>query len=301
MMKVNEDILKAKQKIIRAIDAYGFSPDHNYFNYLYSQTAGKKCVFFDFGKSRGIVAFYSEGKRIWRVINGVFAPKEERFEIFSDFLGQAFKQNQSTKVFAEFDDDFKSIAFKKLKASYKLNSNYCMYWPIYDLTKLDEKLSGKQWKKLRNVNNRYYKSFKIESKDPRKVNKDVLKGVLNEWVKKRFPRDRANYHYYLNLIKNNFEGLEISRALSFNGEVCSFSGGWMIPNSSVFYCGVGIFNYGHKDLGDFVNLDDLLYLKKLGYKSVDLGGSEESLFHFKKKFGPEKVYKTYVFSISAKK
>ena len=298
-MEIYDDIAKAKRKVTDAISKHGFSPEHNYYNYFYAHSAGKKCIFFDFGKNRGVVAFFNKENNSWRIINGVLAPEDERLEILSKFLDYAVSKG-SKKVFMEAPENFKSEIFKNLKGSYKLNANYSMYWPIYNLEKIDAELAGKQWKKLRNINNRFYKSYKIGIKNPKIVKKKVLKNILLRWTKRRYPRDRANYNYYSRLINNNFKGLEALRSVSINGEVCSFSGGWMVPNSKIFYSGVGIFNYSHKDLGDFISLDDLLHLKKLGYHYADLGGSEKSLFHFKKKFDPERVYKTYVFSISKK-
>ena len=93
----------------------------------------------------------------------------------------------------------------------------------------------------------------------------------------------------------------MARALYINNEHCSISGGWRIPNSNDFYCGIGIFNYKYKNLGEFINLDDLLHLKKKGYGNVDFGGSDKATLNFKKKLRPEKIYKTHVFSISRKK
>ena len=300
MIKANEDILKTKRKIVRAIIAYGFSPDHNYFNYLYSQTAGKKCVFFDFGKSRGVIAFYSKNKRIWRVINGVFAPEQERLHVFMEFLNWAFRHKNARKVFVEFPEELKKDLYRKLRGSFRLNAGYCLHWPIYSLDNIDGEMKGKEWKKLRNIRNRFLKGNKIEVKDPRKVSKDALRKVLMSWVKKRYQRDRANMGYYMSIIRNNFRGFDVLRSVSVNGEVCSFSGGWMVPNSSDFYYSIGIFNYSHKNLGDFVNLDDLLHVKKLGFKQVELGGSDEATILFKKKFNPVKIYKTYFFSIVPK-
>lgn len=300
-MKIYNDIVRAKQKVIGAINKYGFSPEHNYYNYFYLQTTERKCLFFDFGRKRGIIAFHNKKNNIWRVINGIFAPPEERLDIFLKFLDWAIKEKKAKKIFVEASEDFKSEIFKKLRNFCKLNVCYSLYWPIYNLDSLNEKLSGKHWKKLRNIKNRYYKSFKIKIKNPVRVKKSKLKNILFNWVKKRYPRDRANYAYYLNIIDNNFKGFNVKRAISLNGEVCSFSAGWKIPNSEVFYSGIGIFNYGYKDLGDFINLDDLLHLKKLGYKYVDLGGSEKALLYFKKKFSPVKIYKTYFFSISRKR
>ena len=178
--------------------------------------------------------------------------------------------------------------------------NYSLHWPVYNLDNLDGQLSGKQWKKLRNINNRFYNRYTVEIKNSRKIDKNILKSVLLSWTKKRFKRDRANFDYYLNIIKNNFEGIDMLRAISLNGEVCSFSGGWMVPNSENFYYAIGIFNYNHKNLGDFVNLNDLLYIKKCGYRYIDLGGSDKATIIFKKKFNPVKIYKTYFYSVSRK-
>ncbi|MBI2657690.1 DUF2156 domain-containing protein [Candidatus Woesearchaeota archaeon] len=294
------DIIKGRRKAVISISKYGFFPEHNYYNYLYLQGKGKKGFFFDFGEGKGLIAFHNQKNSTWRIINGIFAPSGERLKVLLDFIDWAFREKGSKRIFAELPEELKTDAFRKLRGSYRLNTNYLLHWPVYNLEKLDEKLAGKKWKKLRNINNRFCKSFRIAIKDPRKVSREVLKGILLRWTRRRYPRDRANYGYYTNLIGENFKGLDVIRAVSLDGEVCAFSGGWAVPNSKTFYSGVGIFDYKHKDLGDFVNLDDLLYLKRLGYRHVDLGGSEESLLNFKKKFGPEKIHKTYVFSISPK-
>lgn len=299
-MKIYDNIVKAKQKVTSTINKYGFSPDHNYYNYLYTQNTSKKCIFFDFAQGKGVMAFYNKRNNLWRIMNGVFAPPDERLGILLNFLGWAFNENKSKKVFVEFTEDFKSEIFKKLKNSHKLNINYFLQWPIYNLDNLDEKLSGKQWKKLRNIKNRFYNHYRIEAKNPKKIDRNILKNILLSWLKRRYPRDRVDSSYYLNVINNNFKGFKVVRALSINHEICSFSGGWKIPNSDDFYCAIGIFNYKYNDIGDFINLDDLIYLKKLGYKHVDLGGSGKALMCFKKKFNPERIYKTYFFSISPK-
>lgn len=299
-MRIYNDIAKAKRKVTNSISKYGFCPDHNYYNYLYMQNANKKCAFFDFGQGKGIIAFFNKRNNAWRIINGVFAPKKEKLGIFLDFLNLIATEKKSRKVFVESTEDFKLEIFKRLKKSHKLILNYSLYWPIYNLDALDEKLCGKQWKKMRNIRNRFQNNFKIEVKNPRRINKNILKHVLLSWKRNRYPRDRVDNTYYLNLIENNFKGFDVLRAISLNGEVCSFSGGWVMPNSNDFYYAIGIFNYKHKNIGDFINLDDLLYIKKLGYKYVDLGGSDTATISFKSKFNPVKIYKTYFFSISPK-
>ncbi len=300
-MKIYNDIVKAKQKVTEVINKYGFSPDHNYYNYLYTQNINRKCIFFDFGEGKGVIAFYNKKNNIWRVVNGVFAPHNESLSIFLNFLDWIFKEKKSKKIFVESSEDFKSEIFKKLKILYNLNLNYTLYWPAYNLDNLDEKLSGKKWKKLRNIRNRFYNHFKVEVKNPKRISKNILKNVVFSWAKKRYPRDRVDNTYYLNIIENNFKGFDVARAILLNGEVCSISGGWQIPNSDSFYYSIGIFNYRHKDIGDFINLDDLFYVKKLGYRYVDLGGcTDRASISFKSKFDPVKIYKTYFFSVSQK-
>src|SRR3989338_7689998 len=98
-MEIYYDIVKTKKKFIWAINRYGFSPEHNYYNYLYTQNPLKKGVFFDFGKRKGIIAFYNKSNNTWRVINGVFATKAERLSVLLDFIGWAFAEKKSKKIF----------------------------------------------------------------------------------------------------------------------------------------------------------------------------------------------------------
>ena len=301
-MKVYRHIEKYKPKIINSIKKFGFLPDHNYYYYLYKQTPYKRCVCFDFGQKKCLITFFNKNNNVWDVINGILAPYEERSGIFLKFLDYIFVKEKAKRVSVESDEGFKSTVFKQLKNSkYNVSMNYALYWPVYDLKAWDEKLSGKHWKKFRNIRNRFYNHSLVKAEDPRKIGKNALRNILYSWIKRRTPRDKAEYAYYLNIINNNFRGFEVARALSIDGEPCSFSAGWKISNNDYFYCGVGIFNYKYKDLGDFVNLDDLMHLKKIGYAHVDLGGSDKAMLHFKKKFRPEKIYKTYIFSVSGKK
>ncbi|TSC68651.1 MAG: hypothetical protein G01um101466_367, partial [Parcubacteria group bacterium Gr01-1014_66] len=46
-MKAHYDIKKHKQIAIHSIRKFGFSPEHNYYNFLYKQTPQKRCVFLD--------------------------------------------------------------------------------------------------------------------------------------------------------------------------------------------------------------------------------------------------------------
>ena len=78
---------------------------------------------------------------------------------------------------------------------------------------------------------------------------------------------------------------------------CTITAGWRIPNTKNYYSAVGILDYSYPELGEVANMDDLDRLKRKGFDYVDFGGSDETLLSFKKKFRPEKIYKTYIFSI----
>lgn len=300
-MKVCRDIKKNKVKIIGSINKFGFSPEHNYYHYIYKQTPYKRCVFFDFGRKRGLMAMFNEKSSVWYVPTEALAPAGERLGIFLEFLNYAIGKKKAKKAVVECGKDFKSVLFNRLKGSkYKLRINYTLHWPVYDIESWDGQLKGKQWKKFRNIRNRFCNRSQVEFKNPRKISESILKSILFSWHKRRYSRDRVDLGYYLNIIDGNFRGFESARALSINGEPCSISAGWKIPNSNNFYYAVGIFNYKHKYLGDFINLDDLIHIKKIGYRHVDLGGSDKALLSFKSKFKPKTIYKTYVFSIFRK-
>ena len=81
-MKVYKDIRKYKPKLISSIKKFGFLPDHNYYHYLYRQTINKKCICFDFGQKKCLIAFFNKNNHVWDVINGILAPYEERLDIF---------------------------------------------------------------------------------------------------------------------------------------------------------------------------------------------------------------------------
>lgn len=301
-MRVYKDFRKHKPKIISSIKKFGFSPEHNYYHYLYKQTPYKRCIFFDFRQKRGLVGFYNKSNDVWHVINGILAPYEERLGIFIRFLDYALAKKKAKKVCAEFDKVFKSEIFNRLRNSkYKLSMNYILHWPVYDVKNFDEALKGRKWKKLRNIRNRFCNNLPAKAKNPKKIDKNTLRSILFSWLKRRHARDRVDFGYYLNLIDNNFKGFDMARGLSINNELCSISAGWKIPNSNDFYCGIGFFNYKYKDMGDFVNLDDLIHIKKMGYEHADLGGSDKSILRFKNKFKPEKIYKTYIFSVARRR
>ena len=169
------------------------------------------------------------------------------------------------------------------------------------MKKWDESLQGKEWKKLRNIKNKFLKSHNVEIIPSNEIEKKKLNEIVLKWKKIR-PKTEKTYYVemYLNFIKNDFEGTDIARSVVVDGESCTITAGWKIPNSNNYYSALGLYNYKYPGLGEVANIDDLTQIKMKKFLFADFGDSTESLLQFKKKFRPESFYKTYWFHIVRK-
>ena len=300
-MKVIYDVVKHKKGIKKAIKKYGYSAEHNYMHYLYNETKLRKNIFFYFGNDKGILMQLDKKNNVWRLFsNGILAPKSERLDLFFEATDYILKKRKAKKFVVEVSENLRKDIINKfrIKDSFRVcNYAYILYWPIYNMSLWSPKLKGSKWKKLRNVRNRFYRSNRVRVKNSNDVPKKELKRILSSWLKRRSKNDKVNKNYYFNLIDNNFEGFDMAKTIYVNGKPSTITAGWKIPNSNNYYSSIGILDYSYPGLGEVANIDDLNRLKRQGYDHVDFGGSERALLYFKKKFRPERVYKTYIFSI----
>ena len=303
-MKEIKDTKKYREDIQKAIRRYGHCAEHNYYHYQYYEEDKEKNIFFKLENSKGILSSYDQKNNFWYLFpSGILSPKEERFKILIKFLDYTLKRKKGKKLFVEVNEDFRKEILKKLKnlKSYRAcSSPFILYWPLYNMSKFDAELGGKEWKKLRNIKNRFYKQHKVKIIDAEKIPKEELKKILDVWLKRRNAHDRVEKHYYVNLIENNLKGVDMAKILIVDGKPCSITAGWKIPNSNNYYSSIGILDYSYEGLGEVANIEDLKELKRKNYDYVDFGGSDKVLLYFKKKFKPEKIYKTYIFSIVRK-
>ncbi len=300
-MKVIYDVVKHHKKIKKAIKKYGYFAEHNYLHYLYNEAQWNKNIVFDFGNNRILLTQFQSKNNIWSLFpNGILAPENERLDLLLQVTNYVLKKQKAKKFVVEVLEDIRKGILNKFKIrnSFRVcNSTYVLYWPIYNMDLWSPKLKGNKWKKLRNVRNRFYKRNKVRVKDSKDVSKEELKKILLSWFKKRTCNDRVDKNYYFNLIDNNFKGLDMAKTLYVNNKPCTITAGWKIPNSNNYYSSIGIFDYSYPGLGEVANIDDLNRLKRKGFGYIDFGGSDKTLLYFKKKFRPEKIYKTYIFSI----
>jgi len=299
-LKVVTDVVKHEQKLKKSIKKYGYFAEHNYLHYLYNQTKWDKNIFFDFGNDKIILTQFEKKNNIWSLFpNGILAPEGKRLELLLEATRYILKKQKAKKFVVEVSEDIRKEILDKFKVrnGFRACDADILYWPMYNMDLWNPKLKGNKWKKLRNIRNRFYKKNRVRIRDSEDVPKEELKRILLSWLKKRDARDRVEKDYFLNLIDNNFEGVEMAKTMYVNGKPSTITAGWHIPNSNNYYSSIGIVDYSYPDLGEVANIDDLNRLKRKGFDYVDFGGSDKVLLYFKMKFRPEKIYKTYIFSI----
>ena len=300
-MKLIKDVDKNNKKIKKSIKKYGNFAEHNFLHYMHCQTYGDKNVFFDYGNTKGLLMQYDKKNNVWNLFPcGILAPENEKLKLLMDAIRYVLQQKKAKKITIEVPENIRKELMGKLGRKNGMRAckyTEILYWPVFNMKFWDPKLKGNRMKKLRNIRNRFYKNYEVRIKDSRKVPKEKLKNIFQNWIKKRSMNDTVDKEYYLNLINNNFKGADMAKTLYVNGKPATITAGWKIPNSKNYYSAIGIVDYSYPGLGEIANMDDLNRLKRKGFKYVDFGGSDKVLLRFKKKFKPEKIYKTYIFSI----
>ncbi|MBI2143202.1 hypothetical protein HYU20_02570 [Candidatus Woesearchaeota archaeon] len=297
----------------RCIEKFGRTAEHNYIYFLTAAESGSKNIFLKSGEGYGVLATYRESAGEIVMISDALAPREKQVEVLHSAMGECFEKLPIKKFVVEQDDALRSQALKAFESdSYRaLSPRFSLYWPVFSMDKWDGKdMQGEDWKKLRNIKNRFYAEHSVEVVDSQSVGKEQLRKIVLDWVERRKLRglganrkdsNLAYYERYLKLIDFGFEGTKFAKTMVVNGQPCSITAGWEIPNSEgAYYSAIGICNYGFEGLGEAANLDDLYRLKESGYSTVDFGGSPMPLLKFKLKFRPHAVYVTHTYAIVKK-
>lgn len=299
-MEIINDVLKQEKKIQGSIKKYGHMAQHNFCFFVNYGRAGEENIFFRFEEDRGVMAYRKN--KIWRILTDPIAPEPEKMKIISQAIDWIFKNEKAEKIiFEDVSEYFKNEIYsvKENKTWRALTLNYYLVWPIIDLENWDGQ--GKKWKRLRNLYNKFFKDNPVEIKKPADVNKEDLKELIQAWKKQRLQTDRVHLEPYLRFVESGFSGCELARIFICQNKPISIAAGWPVPNSDkVYYSCIGLYNYDYANIGEASYWDELLELKKLGYKKVDFGGSDDNLLKFKKKFHPVSYYNTYTFSVVKK-
>ncbi len=299
-MKIINCIEKAESEIKESIIKYGYLPQHHFELFLNYGRESESCVFLDAGGKRGVFAYLNLKTKNWRILTDPISPLGENLKIISQAIDFIFKNYQPKKIILE---DITEELSKKIKVVSKnkfwraLPPTYSLFWPVIDLNNLGNDLSGRKWKRLRNIRNKFLKENQVIIREVKETDKEDLKNLVTAWKKQRKGLDREHLSQYLKFIDCSFKGLDLIRVTETNGRISCISGGWSIPNSKNYYSFFGLHDYYVKNIGEVSYIDELLEAKKRGFEKVDLGGSEKNLIQFKIKFHPDFLYKTDTFSV----
>ncbi|MBI2580884.1 hypothetical protein HYV85_03680 [Candidatus Woesearchaeota archaeon] len=312
-MELVETPEKSGGEIKRCIEKFGCTPEHNYAYFLTAADNGARNIFLKSDDGFGIFANYRESAREVVMISEVIAPREKQVGVLKEALDMCFSQLKIRKFVVEQDDALRAKTLMSFKGNgyAALQPRFSLYWPVFNMEKwAGDEMPGDDWKKLRNIKNRFYNEHSVEVVDSSTVGSEKLKKIVADWVERRklmglgTNRKDSNLAYherYLKMIELGFEGTKFATTMVVDGEPCSITCGWEIPNSDgSYYSAIGISNYSCEGLGEVANLDDLHRLKESGYSTVDFGGSPMPLLKFKLKFRPHFVYVTHTYAIVKK-
>ena len=312
-MELIENPEQSGDGIKRCIAKFGYTPEHNYAYFSTTAEQGAKNIFLKSEEGYGVLANYRQSVGEVLMISEALAPRERQVEVLHDALDECFKRLPVRKFVVEQDDTLRAKTLKTFEANgySALKPRFSLYWPVFNMEKWEgDLMHGDDWKKLRNLKNRFHNEHSIEVVDSSSVNKEKLKAIVAEWVQRRrlmaqgSNRKDSNMAYferYNNMVDFGFEGTKFAKTIMVDGEPATITAGWEVPNNDgSYYSAVGLSNYRHEGLSELANLDDLNRLKESGYSTVDFGGSPMPLLKFKLKFRPHFVYVTHTYAIVKK-
>lgn len=297
-MRILENPLSEKGLIEKSIEKYGHTPDHNFFWLMScSDTGEPKAVVWE---NQYVIWFYlNSGNNEWTIYSNPIAPENIHEKILKNFLDYLFNKNLQKVFFLDVKENINNFCKTNYPNNYFLN--YELIWPVLNMEKLELSLPGGHFKSIRNAKNKFYKENIVEIVLTSSVDKSKLHEVVDRWQKHRTQAgvEEIFQNRYHKMIDNGFAGTKSARAMLVNGKIAGFNAGWETPNTPGDYsAAVGIHDFSIKDLGLTLLLEDLEWIKKAGYKTCDLEGSEPEPLKFKMQFLPERMYKTYSFYIS---
>lgn len=295
------------------IKRFGYAPEHNLPYFLTSAEKGFRNILLKSGEGYGFFGTLSESLGEIAMVSEALAPREKQVEVLHEALDTCFGKLGVSKLVVEQDEALRAATRETLagKGYAALKPRYVLYWPVFDMERWNgDKMAGEEWKKLRNIKNRFYSGHKVEMVNSTAVDREKLRRIVLEWVERRKlmslgasrkDSNMAYYDRYMQMIEMGFPGTSFAKTLLVDGEPCTITAGWEVPNSDrSYYSAIGLSNYRFEGLGEAANLEDLRMLKEAGYRLVDFGGSPMPLLKFKLKFRPHAVYATHTYAIVRK-
>lgn len=301
-MEIIEDPKIFKPLVGKAIEKFGFAPEHNTDWWLFNVESTEKAIYFSWPDGTGLTtqrANLPAGGE-WYTFSEPLCPSEmaaRRVVEFTQYVLSDFPA--ITEVVVEVLTKTSNELLSLLPANLIGEDIYYQpVWPVMNLDKFDPTLPGSHFKGVRNAKSKFTREHRLEVVDAYLIAKEKLYRLIDDWAKHRKALDDPLSTAYHNLVAGEFCGCDTARVLVVDGEPAGINAGWRIVNSERFYHSVGIHDYSIREFGLILYLENLEWMKNAGYKTADMGGSEagDSLF-FKDRFLPETHYTTDMFSI----
>ncbi|OGN02011.1 MAG: hypothetical protein A2651_01260 [Candidatus Yanofskybacteria bacterium RIFCSPHIGHO2_01_FULL_42_12] len=298
-MKIVEDINSERDRIQACIDKYGWTSDHNlnWFAVALNGPDGKP-AFAEFEDGTGVLFHSYPGE--WQIWSDPLCDKNSSTDKITEFAKFGFREGIN-KIWCNYISDSIYSLLKEKNEIVLGKIDYSLDWPVLDMERFDPTLLGGHFKDIRNARNKFNREHKMEVVNFEKTHSDFLHTIINDWKKAALFKEEANYVYdfwYHNAVDNCFRGFKTARILIVDGRPVGFNAGYEVVNDSRRFAGIiGIHDYSIKDLGLILWLEDLAWVKRAGYKELDMQGSESGGLWFKMQFGPTIERKTDTFSI----
>src|SRR3989344_3065699 len=299
-MRIYEDLEAERDRIQACLQKFGWTSDHNLDWFIDAAiTIEARPLYVEFDDGAGLLTHkYNDQWRIW---SDPLSPKPQAADKIEEF--SKFALGEVKEVWC---DDVADTIYSVLenKNSFKLYKYYSLYWSVLDMARYDPSLPGGHFKEIRNARNKFHREHKVKVVEAKNFNQHELLRIVDDWtgeVTKKQKEDVYDLRYRL-VVKNNFRGFPASRVIIADGIAIGFNAGFDVPNHNKRFAGtIGIHDYSLKDLGIILWLEDLEWIKKAGYKEVDMGGMEyEWELKTKLVYGATIERKSDTFSISKK-
>ena len=292
-MRIVENPVEERELIESIMKKHGHTPDHNFDWLMYCSDEGEpKMAIWD----DGYAVWYYKNKNGLVAISDPIAPINKYQEVIGEFLKTLFDPDRRIR-FLDLRDEAHDIIRNLYPDNYKFD--YDIVWPVADMNLFDPELPGGHFKEIRNALSKFNREHKVEIREAISVDKNDLNGIVDRWLDDRtkagieelFP---VRYH---NMIDGNFRGTDSARVMFVDGKAVGFNAGWETPNKpNEWSAAIGLHDFSIKDLGLALLMEDLEWIKRGGYKTCDLEGSDPPALRFKTQFFSKfDTYKTYTF------
>jgi lysylphosphatidylglycerol synthetase-like protein (DUF2156 family) len=272
------------------IAAHGFAAEHNADYFRYYTGEHERRVFFLSAEGYGLMAYRSETGESWELLSEPVAPQHARAALTLEFLNRAFAEG-AREASIELEEHAHRQLIGIVQSRYFVEEIETLVWPLLDLRRFDAGLPGGRNKPLRNACTRFGREHAYAVVDAREAPASQLHAIVEAWATRRPASHEAYTLDYHRLIDDRARTID-AYAFVVDGQPQGLFGGWRIPNSRDYYLHLLLHSYEHWGLGEMVTLSAIHWAKDAGYERMDMGGSDEPLLAFKRRFGAEPAYRT---------